>query len=178
MDSKQHKKSADEQIQEYREHLAPPDKGTLTQLLKPFGLEPGQVQDLPSTVICEPERKAISRFPDPDPKSDPGIVDIDRYIHKVKIESLNHLKELAGVPNEVHLANTHSSLGRCDCSNLREVKAYNLPSTKQIQFKTLSREQQIAVDDLSYNLVYGYADPKLVTQSPYREVVESILSRA
>lgn len=94
----------------------------------------------------------------------------DPYIRSLTPRDLDHLKQVAGVPNSVHTAN-----GAADTHRYQVAKSH-LPNTDTFAFDALSEEQQEAVRQMAYNLVYGYADPKEVAKGGLKGVTSYLLN--
>ena len=125
--------------------------------------------------ICDLERKILFH---PVKRFDPSIYEVEPYLHYVTPKSLDHLKELAGVPNEVY-ANLMKQPGHC-CTvgvRLRSVRMHDLSIGETIYFSHLPAEQRVAVNDLAFNLLMGYADSDVTQKNPYKAVVGYMISR-
>lgn len=121
----------------------------------------------------------------------------DRVVHNTKPASLDHLKELVGIPNraletaERIAPLAQSPRGRrgrgaqedpcCEppVSRLapRPVELRHLPSRK-VNFKRLRAEQRVAVHNQAFNLVYGFADPELVERDPLAKIRDYVMAQA
>ncbi|MBJ7331505.1 MAG: hypothetical protein JHC95_16550 [Solirubrobacteraceae bacterium] len=113
-------------------------------------------------------------IPDPELELIPQLRELDRFTHRLKPRSLEHLKQLVGVPNEAILRSR--KIDPCGCQP-RPTRMHLIPSGKRIAFTKLEAEQREAVHDMATNLVYGYADPDAV-KNEFAGVADYAMRRA
>lgn len=101
-----------------------------------------------------------------------GAPELKDHFFQVQPKTLDQLKEMVGVPNRVHEASGSQADRRFD------VRESDLPKKESFEFSELNHYQQTAVMQTAHNLLYGYADPELVTKPPYVGVVGWMMSRA
>src|SRR5215217_6606018 len=155
-------------ISRYREHLVDPPAEAIREKLAIFGLEPATLDPLLALAICDIGRITLR----PPKQVDPSIVEIEPYVHFLTPRTLDDLKEWGGMPNRIL---SHAS--KCSVL-LRDVRMHNLPAEQRIRFERLESEQRIAVRDLGFNLLYGYAAAEMISRPPYKAVVDHMLERA
>lgn len=152
-----------------------------------FGFTPS-VAGLDAIRICGLKRKLKEivgrewveitiRKPIPDPEIEllPVLGELDRLTQRVKPRSLEHLKQLVGVPNEAILR--QRKIDPCGCQP-RPTHVHLLPTAKRFAFSKLGAEQRQAVQDMAENLVYGYADPEMLQHPPLAGIRDFVLRRA
>ena len=200
----------------WTEHLVEAPANWLQEQSALFGIPLGSRPEEP-VPICELRRllkKLLGREwieitpigpPQPDPILEriPVLRHPEALIHVIAAKSLDHLKELAGIPNETILAaqrvapNTVSSFSpsdrldgeglsaraaqtnMCGCRMTpRFVEFRHLPITDRIVWEQLSPDQRTAVQNQAYNLVFGYADAMALKQRPISTVLDHVLERA
>lgn len=167
-------KHVDEQLRRHKDIFVQPTPEFLRTKLEIFQIDRTKIVGLPPVIVCGLERKLKFH---PTKKFDPGIYEVGPFVHRVTPKSLDHLKQLSGVPNDVYVAMRKRNLGCGEGPRLRPVDMRYLPADKAIHFDRLSAEQRIAVRDLSFNLLMGYADPGATRKQPYAAVVEYMLKR-
>lgn len=152
-----------------------------------LGHEPSEVAK-EALKICGLKRKlkeALGRdwvevtlrkpIPDPELELVPVLRDLERHTLRIKPRSLDHLKDLAGVPNAAVLRSR--KIDPCGCQP-RPTRLHLLPPAKRFAFSKLGAEQRQAVQDMAENLVYGYADPDALELTPVAGVRDFVLRRA
>ena len=100
---------------------------------------------------------------------------IDRHPEKPEVlqlspRGLDDLKAWIGVPN-AHVAAEHRA------GWLKTVDSRHLPET-DFDYSDLSPEQQRAVRDQAYNLLFGMTDPEMLAEPKNRCVVKYMLKTA
>jgi hypothetical protein len=154
----------------HKDQFVQPSAEFMRQKSEVFQIDRGRIENLAAILICGLERKTVFH---PVKRFDPSIYEVEPYLHKLTPESLDHLKQLAGVPNEVYASLRKQSGGFCkDGVQLRSVRMHDLPTEGTIHFSHLRAEQRVAVKDLAFNLLMGYADPAVVQKPPYKAVVD------
>lgn len=169
------------------ERLLEPSAEWLEVQQRVFGFSPSEA-GAEALRICGLKRKlkevldrdwvevSIRRpIPKPELELVPALRDLDRLTRRVKPRSLEHLKELVGVPNEAVLRSR--KIDPCGCQP-RPTRLHLLPGTKKFAFSKLGPEQRRAVQDVAENLVYGYADPDEVKRAPLAGIQDFVLRRA
>jgi hypothetical protein len=171
--AKDHGARHDESLRNYREHFVEPPPEFVRKRLQTFDAEPAMISELLAIIICGVDRwvKVHPKF-----KFDPSIYEIDPYVRYVNVRSLDHLKALAGVPNEVH-EYARKYYGECVCATKREVAWQHLPPPG-FRFDRLDSAERTAVHDLSFNLLHGHADEAMVSKPPYKSIADYLLQRA
>lgn len=155
-------------IEPHRRFLAEVPEEVTARRLEKYRLDPQVVSEaLP--IICTLKRLQPE-------------VEGHRWVHPLVAQSLDDLKNWAGVPNEVALKNleARSPLSGCgrSCSLIDEVALHALPKKKSFDFERLDAVERRAVRQTANNLLYGYADPEEMRRDPYRGVVDFMLARA
>jgi hypothetical protein len=142
-------------------------------------------------------------LPDPILERIPVLRHPEGLVHLISAKSLDHLKELAGIPNGTILAAQRIAPGTASSFSLshsfegeglsalaahaticgsrmapRSVEFRHLPVTDRIVWEQLSSDQRTAVQNQAYNLVFGYADAVAIKQRPISTVVDHVLQRA
>jgi hypothetical protein len=138
------------------------------------------------------------RIPDPGPLAErlPVLSRLDSVVHTAKPRSLEHLKELVGVPNSALKAAERiapmpvAAAPRQERSKLDSLAEFggrmaplpvelrHLPTTKKITFKRLNANQRVAVRNQAFNLIYGYADAEMVERPPLAAIRDYVLNEA
>jgi len=107
----------------------------------------------------------------------PTVIDPVAYTHAVAVKSLDHLKNLVGVPGSTQRAraklNVAQRLPACTQIELRD-----LPATKCIELDSLDARQRLAVHRLGAALLHGPVDDAALELQPYAAVVRYLLARA
>lgn len=167
------RKTYNEHYRRYRDQMVTPSPEILKARLAPFQLDPSHIAAIPPLTVCDLDRTlrlhSNRRF-------EPEIVQVEQYVHSVSPVSLDHLKELVGVPNRVHEYRVRMK-EPCSCTSSRAVRMHDLPQQGGFRFDRLPPEARVAVRDLSYNLVYGWVDADQTKRPPYAAVADYVLER-
>jgi hypothetical protein len=142
-------------------YVKSPTAAEVARRLKPLGLTPEDVK-LPPLVVNAGQRFDFSsctaasnvwRRPLPKPRD------------------LEHLKEMIGVPNHVF------AVGSKQTERIFEVDEKEVLSEGLHLFYRRTPKPSAAYK-MAVNLVYRYADPNLLSRSPYQELVQLMLAAA
>lgn len=114
-------------------------------------------------------------IPEPEIALVPVLRDLDRLTHRITPRSLDHLKELVGVPNSAVLAARRRDPGR---GQPWPVDPGVLPQAREYDLNQLGAAKRQAVLDTAMNLVFDYADPEAVEVEPLVGVKSFALRRA
>lgn len=165
------------QVRVHKDQFVQPTPEFVKEKSEVFQIDRGSIEKRPAIFMCPPSvpHKVVFH---PTKRFDPSIYEVEPYLHQVSPKSLNHLKQLAGVPNEVHVHSQKQSGGCCSHGlRLRAVQMHHLPTEETIHFNRLSAEQRAAVQDLSFNLLMGYADSTVAEKPPYKAIVDYVIGR-
>jgi hypothetical protein len=153
---------------DHQKHLVIPPPEYLRAKLEIFGRDLSTAPPLP--FICQ-HFKDYSVSISPDKPFDPHIGELQKYIFTLKPESLDHLKEITGIPNQVL---EHNS----SCAVRHDVCLHHLPPRDGFSFESLKQEQRTAVRNMALNLLYGPTNKERVSRPPLSGVVEFMLHQS
>ena len=163
-------------LKQYKAHFVDPPAEFAREKAEIFQIERATIEKRRPMFICATAGRwtryhPIKRF-------DPTIYQVSDYLHRITPKDLDHLKALAGVPNEVHRAIRERESTGCG-PGFRQwpVEMMHLPSEGAIHYNRLSWEQRVAVHDLSLNLLLGPVDAKRALEAPYKAVIDSMLGQ-
>lgn len=168
------KKHIEVNLQQYKDHFVQPTAEFIKDKTEVFQIDRQRIDEMLAIFACG--LRSRLRF-HPIKRFDPTIYEVEPFIHRLTPKSLDHLKHLVGIPNEVYAGLQKRSGGCGDGVRLRTAEMHHLGSDKTITFNRLTTEQRVAVRDLSFNLLMGFAEVELTRKAPYASVVDYMLGR-
>lgn len=169
----------EKQYKKYKNYLVDPPEEFLKEKGEIFGIDlVGWKQKVLPIVICalssglkhEPLILAKDQ-----PKLPYNPIDPEKYTVTVRPQSIDHLKHLVGVPNEVHeqskKLNISAQIVQRFAAQMRHLPA-------DFKFEALENKERMAVRSMSMNMVYGYVDAEMMKQQPYANIIDHIMERA
>lgn len=165
-----------ENLKQYKAHFVDPPGEFARAKAAVFQIDRATIEQRVPIFICGTAGR-WTRF-HPIKRFDPTIYETGDYLHRITPKDLDHLKGLAGVPNEVYRASRERESAGCG-NGFRQwpVEMMHLPAEGTIQYNRLSPAQRVAVRDLSLNLLLGPVDAKRAAEAPYKAVIDSMISR-
>jgi hypothetical protein len=163
----------DPALEPHRKHLEEPPEDFLAARLKLLGISPAAFAKAPAIIISDREKPALIH---PKRFEPAGLGTIKRHVARVKPASLEHLKEVAGVPGRAFARRPESGRRRLRGATLRKVDDARIarlaPGTK---FANLELADQEAVWNAAHNLLYGPATADIVERPGYDYVIATML---
>jgi hypothetical protein len=157
-------------IDKHRDVLMEPPEAWLKEKLALFGVAPSALAKLPSLVISG-QRKPVG-VSAREGFSVASYGDVKRHSAPIKVKTLDHLKEVAGVPNRAFATNDQTG----PVISVNEKALAKLP--RGATFGKLKPEQQAAVWQAARALLYRPADDQLLARPGYELVANMALQLA
>jgi hypothetical protein len=157
-------------IDKHRDVLMEPPEAWLKEKLSLFGVSPSKLAKLPSLVVSG-QRKPVG-VSARDGFSVASYGDLKRHSAPIKIRSLDHLKEVAGVPNRAFAKTDQTG----PAIAVDEQALAKLP--RGATFAKLKPEQQMAVWQAARALMYRPADDQVLARPGYELVANMALQLA
>ncbi len=158
-------------LAKHRRYLLEPPEAFVKEKLALFGLSPSALDDLPPLVVAG-RRGVVTIHSRAGAK--PKVVDVKRHTRTVKPKSLDHLKELVGVPNRAFRDRKARSGVRLQQVDMHAVT--KLP--RSVSFAKLSGEHSDAAVAVAHNLLYGPTDATLLARPGYTAISKAALAAA
>jgi hypothetical protein len=189
-----------ERYQEFRKHILTPSAEFFDQKGKMLGIDLEKharerlpIMACPRPGISNHYRKPLLIGPDmdieldhpmrpvavigTDPDSICPQIDISKYTITVKTKSIDHLKQLVGIPNEVHEISEKRKIP-IEFINRFPIKKSDLPKENGFKYSTLKKESREAVRNMSMHIVHGHVDADMLKQMPYAPIAKYIMGKA
>lgn len=159
----------DKRLAKHAKHLLEPPPEFLAQKLKLFNTTATEFNKLDPVLICA-LRKMVLIHPT---KAKPKLIDIVSHTKAVTPETLDDLKEIAGVPNRAY-AKSPRQVPQLHGVEARTVAA--LPAT--VTVSKLKPDLKKTFFQVSHDLLHGPTDARLLSRSGYKQTVTAMLKGA
>lgn len=152
----------------HKEHLAVVPRDVVKRNLEGFRLKEIELQVLPFDCLSFSIK--------------PPFEEYGQWLHPLIPKSLDDLKNWFGIPNRV--AKTMVKEPRVLCPNGKlwsrttQITPKALPKKPDWNFDKLEREEQLAVHEMSMNLLYGYVSPESQKTSTIERLVKFMIITA
>ncbi|HEY8704309.1 MAG TPA: hypothetical protein VIL98_06120 [Gaiellaceae bacterium] len=161
--------TTDKRLAKHAKHLVEPPPDFLQEKLKLFNTTPAEFNKLDPVLICA-LRKGVLIHPK---QATPKLIDIVSHTKRVTPETLDELKEIAGIPNRAY-AKTQRQLPMLNALDARTVA--KLPA--KLTVSKLAPELKATFFQLSHDLLQGPTDARLLARAGYKQAVATMLRSA
>ena len=166
----------EERHKEFSSYLVSAPNEFVKAKMEVFQLDESILDKVFPIIICGIKQHV---FLHPKKTIDLSIVEVGPYTHYVQPGSLEHAKDLFGVPNKVHQITRKEGMF-CECNNRWKAQMNDirtLDTSKGVVFNELEGNQRTALHHASLSLLYGYVDESSVARQPYKQVADYLLGR-